>query len=90
MSVRCVTGGVSVRCVNVCDCIRQVCDWRCDQVGGWLRSLGLAQYAARFAELAVDGGALLELTEQRLETELGVGQFSSSPVLPVSVPNMAC
>ncbi|KAF0290863.1 WD repeat, SAM and U-box domain-containing protein 1 [Amphibalanus amphitrite] len=50
----------------------QVSEWTCDQVGGWLRSLGLAQYADAFAARSVDGARLLELTEQAMEDELGV------------------
>jgi len=40
-------------------------------LGGWLRSLGLAQYEAAFRENAIDADVLQDLTDQDLE-KLGV------------------
>ena len=40
-------------------------------IGGWLRSLGLAQYEARFREHEVDAEVLPELTEADLQS-LGI------------------
>jgi hypothetical protein len=37
------------------------------EVGGWLRSLGLAQYEATFREHDIDAEVLPELTEADLE-----------------------
>ncbi|KAF0298591.1 Fatty acid oxidation complex subunit alpha [Amphibalanus amphitrite] len=46
-----------------------VSEWSCVPVGGWLRSLGLAQYADAFVARSVDGARLLGLTEQAMEDE---------------------
>ncbi|XP_043240533.1 uncharacterized protein LOC122391061 [Amphibalanus amphitrite] len=51
----------------------QVSEWSCVPVGGWLRSLGLAQYADAFVARSVDGARLLGLTEQAMEDEPDVG-----------------
>ena len=40
-------------------------------VGGWLRSLGLAQYEAKFRENAIDADVLHDLTEDHLR-EMGL------------------
>ena len=40
-------------------------------VAEWLASLGLSEYAQRFAENRVDGSVLPDLTDQDL-TELGI------------------
>ncbi|XP_043236358.1 uncharacterized protein LOC122388913 [Amphibalanus amphitrite] len=50
-----------------------VSEWSCVPVGGWLRSLGLAQYADAFVARSVDGARLLGLTEQAMEDEPDVG-----------------
>ena len=43
-------------------------------MGGWLRSLCLAQYADAFVARSMDGARLLGLTEQAMEDEPGVGE----------------
>ena len=52
-------------------------------MGGWLRSLGMAQYTAAFSDGSVDGAQLLELTEDRMEHELGVGEYMMEHELEV-------
>src|SRR5262249_60712379 len=41
-------------------------------VSEWLASLGLSEYAERFAEHRIDFSTLRDLTEQDLKEELGV------------------
>jgi pSer/pThr/pTyr-binding forkhead associated (FHA) protein len=47
-------------------------NWASADVVEWLGSLELAQYAAKFTELAIDGLMLLAITEPDLEQDLGV------------------
>lgn len=46
--------------------------WSVWEVVVWLRTLELAQYAARFEELRVDGTLLFEITDEDLARDLGV------------------
>jgi pSer/pThr/pTyr-binding forkhead associated (FHA) protein len=47
-------------------------NWTAADVVEWLGSLELAQYAAKFTDLAIDGLMLLAITEPDLEQDLGV------------------
>lgn len=51
--------------------------WTSQQVGQWLHSLNLEQYAAEFAARQVDGPQLLQLDGSRLKVGLEEGQSSS-------------
>src|SRR5436190_16712034 len=44
-------------------------------VGEWLASLGLSEYADRFAEHRIDFSILRDLTEQDLKEELGIARL---------------
>ena len=48
-----------------------------EEVGQWLTSIGFAQYRAVFQANAVDGAELAALTDQELESILGIGELSS-------------
>lgn len=45
--------------------------WSSQQVGQWLRSLNLEQYAAEFAAQEVDGPQLLQLDGSKLKVRQG-------------------
>ena len=45
------------------------------EIASWLKSLGLGEYAQRFAESRIDASVLRDLTEQDLK-DLGVDRKS--------------
>lgn len=46
--------------------------WTINEVGAWLRAVGLGQYASQFSRLRIDGRSLLALTADELGKD-GVG-----------------
>ena len=49
------------------DCPAKPCEARPDDVGGWLRSLGLGQYEANLRDNKIDVDVLADLTDGDLE-----------------------
>ncbi|CAE8584457.1 unnamed protein product [Polarella glacialis] len=61
---------------DACPARGSMASWKADQVGEWLRSLGIdKETAAKFVEQDVDGPALLELSDEEMKTELGVSKL---------------
>ncbi|KAM7067289.1 NAD(+) hydrolase SARM1 isoform 2-T4 [Molossus nigricans] len=46
--------------------------WKEAEVQMWLQQIGFSQYCERFRELQVDGDLLLRLTEEELQSDLGM------------------
>lgn len=53
----------------------EIAEWSEPQVADWLRAHGYDRQRARFARRAIDGLALLELSEADLRDELGVWEL---------------
>nr|XP_023411891.1 sterile alpha and TIR motif-containing protein 1 [Loxodonta africana] len=49
-----------------------VASWKEAEVQTWLQQIGFSQYCERFREQQVDGDLLLRLTEEELQTDLGM------------------
>merc|ERR1719399_490308 len=50
----------------------EVPSWSVDDVGGWLDTLALGMYREDFADSAIDGAFLLDLTDDDLRNTLGI------------------
>ncbi|XP_046980639.1 NAD(+) hydrolase sarm1 isoform X2 [Schistocerca americana] len=52
---------------------QQVPLWSTEDVREWVKQIGFAEYANNFTESRVDGDLLLQLTEENLRDDIGIG-----------------
>ena len=56
-------------------------EWSAEEVGIWLTTQGLGNYALTFVEEGVDGDLLLSLTVDDLKNDLGLSSLHAKKVL---------